>query len=210
MTAASKSENIMDTVVVQELVEEVNSNEVIDSSVEEYFHHQDFGDQVSSNTQDVGYNEDLDNAEVDINVQDNETVPKNENFNIAEENGICNDDTSHGGINRDEGIDSVDVYATVIFDKSPYASLQQEELESFTRCIKSMDHLAQNISNISVEGHNTYSATQNGRFQHKVQLRMKVQVNNLRESAREYIFQHLGRDSWDRRNGTIIYLTGIQ
>ena len=32
-------------------------------------------------------NEDLEKVEVEIKVQDNKTVPKNENINIAEENG---------------------------------------------------------------------------------------------------------------------------
>ena len=112
------------------------------------------------------------------------------------------------GIDPQEDSDNVTVFATVLFDNSPYVSLQQEELESFIRCVNSMDHMARNIANISVEGYDT-CRLQNGRFRHQVQVKIAVRENNLWENANDYIFKHLGMDRWDRRNGTVISLMQI-
>ena len=42
------------------------------------------------------------------------------------------------------------------------------------------------------------------RFKHIVQFRIYLKTVNLWENARSYLWKHLGRDRWDRSNGTII------
>ena len=75
------------------------------------------------------------------------------------------------------------------------ASLQQEKLESFTRCVNSMDHLARNIASISIEGHCTRGGS-NGRFEHSVKVRIKVRESDFLENAISYIWESLGRYRW--------------
>ena len=98
-------------------------------------------------------------AERDVEIELNEASTYDESL-IANEDG---GDAS----NKNEGVTScpsnfnqitteplqtehlneiVDVYATVMFENSPFENLQQEELESFSRCVKSIDHLARNIT----------------------------------------------------------------
>ena len=199
---ATDSENVPE--VEQEFVEAVYSNAEVISVVEESSESTDSANQDFNNTEEV-----LESEDVITTAYDDEAFPTDEN--ITKENDIFNDDKATDSIHRidHEAFDTVEVFATVLFDNSPYSSLQQEELESFTRCVNSMDHLAHNIANITVEGHDT-SVVLNGRFKHEVQVKMNVRENNLFESANEYIFRHLGRDHWDRRNGTVISLIRIQ
>ena len=100
-------------------------------------------------------------------------------------------------------VNLVEVYATATFENSPYERLQEEELDSLLRCVNSIEHLKKNIATISIDGHCT-KAYGTDRFKHIVQLRIHVKTENLWESPGSYLMKHLGRDRWDRRNGTVI------
>ena len=160
-------------------------------------------------------------AEKDVEIESNEAL-------IDEESLISNED-SGDALNNNVGVPScpinlnqitteplqtdhlneiVDVYATVMFENSPFENLQQEELESFSRCVKGIDHLTRNIAGISVEGHSTRQYL-NNRFEHAVQIVIRVKTDKLWECATNYLWKHLGRDKWDRSNGSTISLIRI-
>ena len=142
----------------------------------------------------------------DTNFDDETGAVKDQSWKETNVVSVARDQLTDPRLSKEQV--NVEVYATAVFENSPYSVLHQEELDSLARCIKGIDHLTRNIAGISVEGHSTIGL-QNGCFQHSVQLKLEVVVANLWESARSYIWKHLGRDVWDRSNGTTISLMRI-
>ena len=155
-------------------------------------------------------------AGIDVEIESEETSTNDDGSNFIEEGGdtlnikesVVTSCSGNLNQNTEHLSKTVDVYATVMFQNSPFEDLQQEEMESFSRCVKSIDHLARNITGIRVEGHCTQKS-QNNRFEHAVQIVIGVKTDNLWECARNYLCKHLGRDKWDRRNGSTISLIRI-
>ena len=102
----------------------------------------------------------------------------------------------------------VTVHATAVFEDSPNKLVTQDEIDSMVRFITNRDHLARNVSDVrylvssSRELHDQ-------KFRHNVQVEINVRTANLWEGARQYIWKHLGGDTWSRGNGTRISLVRI-
>ena len=105
-------------------------------------------------------------------------------------------------------LDVVELYATAVFENSPYEMLNQEEFQSLGRFATSADHLARNILRVIIDRHDSRSAA-DGKFVHSAQVRIHVRTDRLWESPRSYVWKHLGQDTWDRGNGTRITLRRI-
>ena len=100
------------------------------------------------------------------------------------------------------------VHATAIIEDCPSSVVTQDEIDSLVRFLTSQDHLSRNIENVV---YNVLSSREfrNEKFKHMVQVQLNVKSANLWESARGYIWKHLGSDSWTRGNGTRITLVRI-
>ena len=119
---ATDSENVPE--VEQEFVEAVDSNAEVISVVEESSESTDSANEDFDNTEEV-----LESEDVITTAYDDEAFPTDENITKENENDIFNDDKATDSIHRidHEAFDTVEVFATVLFDNSPYSSLQQED-----------------------------------------------------------------------------------
>ena len=159
------------------------------------------------NTDQIAQNkvlEDDGNVESDIreassalhtDIQDMGSTPSEENADAK--NSSCT-----------EKSDVVELWATAVFENSPYDQLSQEEFQSLGRFVTSSDHLARNIVRVIIDRNDSRCA-ENGRFVHSAQVRIQVRTDRLWESPRSYVWKHLGQDVWDRSNGTRITLRQI-
>ena len=112
------------------------------------------------------------------------------------------------GLQTSEVNGIVELFATALFEHSPYEVLTQDEYQSLGRFVTSSDHLARNIVKVVVDRHSSRSDA-NGKFEHTAHVRIFVKTIHLWESPRSYVWKHLGQDVWDRGNGTRITLRRI-
>ena len=92
------------------------------------------------------------------------------------------------------------VYATAEFENSPYNTLMEDDLKSLEKYLFSEKHLQDNIENYEFE---CVSNSQ-------VNLKINVKIERLWETARQYLWKHIGGTNyWDRQNGTRIRIKRI-
>ena len=99
------------------------------------------------------------------------------------------------------------VHAIAVLDDSPNDTLTDEEFRSLTKILRNKDHLINNIANIEYSHLSTKELR--GKFKHTVGLVIFVKTCNLWEGARNYLWKHIGRDTWTLRNGTEINIVRI-
>ena len=93
------------------------------------------------------------------------------------------------------------VFATAVIGKADAKQITNDHLNALLSIIKSKEHLTRNIVSVNFGSVQTYQL-RCGEFEHLVQIMMDVNTANLWESSRSYLFHHLGRDTWDLRDGT--------
>jgi hypothetical protein len=133
----------------------------------------------------------------------------NENVETNDGDETPNENATEEAINMVAAVPTIAVvHATAIFEDCPSSVVTQDEIDSLVRFLTSKDHLSRNIDNIV---YNVLSSREfrNERFKHTVQVQLNVKTANLWESARGYIWKHLGADSWTRGNGTRMTLVRI-
>ena len=136
-----------------------------------------------------------------------DTVKRNDEdtYHAEDEIGASKDS---GSSNACEPPKYIEVHAMAIFENSPSYYLTQDELESLGRFVTNLEHLQRNIHNIVLDSHTT-SRGNDGRYTHSADIRIFVKSEHLWESARKYLWKHLGQDIWERGNGTVISLKRI-
>ena len=100
------------------------------------------------------------------------------------------------------------VYATAIFEDSPFETLLQEDYSSLQKFILSEEHLVKNICHLESQ-HLSSRELRLCSFKHTLEIKIHVKCSNLWEHARAYIWKHLGRGDYKRSNGTRIQLVKI-
>ena len=150
--------------------------------------------------------------EVDDNIEQvDDEMKVHESF--TEENH--EQDEVDGGENAEIPFPKVDndsrtalIYGTVVFDNSPSHKLQQQNIDKLGNIIRSKDHLPKNIVTISFGDHRSWTL-QDSRFKHEIPIMFRVNTSNLWQSARTYIWKHLGTSTWNLQDGTRISLVRI-
>ena len=95
------------------------------------------------------------------------------------------------------------VFATTVIGKTQSSQVSNAHLDALLSIIKSKEHLDRNIVSVNMGSVQSYQL-QCGKFEHLVQVIIYVNTANLWESSRSYLFHHLGRDTWNLRDGTEI------
>ena len=92
------------------------------------------------------------------------------------------------------------VYAIAEFENFLYNTLMEDDLKSLEKYLFSEKHLQDNIENYEFE---CVSNSQ-------VNLKINVKMERLWETARQYLWKHIGGTNyWDRQNGTRIRIKRI-
>ena len=91
------------------------------------------------------------------------------------------------------------VFATTVIRKTQSSQVSNALLS----IIRSKEHLNRNIVSVNLGSVQSYQL-QCGKFEHLVQVMIYVNTASLWESSRSYLFHHLGRDTWNLRDGTEI------
>ena len=100
------------------------------------------------------------------------------------------------------------VYATAVFEDSPFEMLLQEDYNSLQKFILSEEHLVKNICHL--ESQNISSRElRSCSFKHTLDIKIHLKCSNLWEPARAYIWTHLGKSDYKHSNGTRIQLVKI-
>ena len=84
----------------------------------------------------------------------------------------------------------------------------QDEVDSMVRFLTNKDYLSRNIQNIE---YNLLSSREfrGGKYKHTVGLKIHVKTANLWEGPRNYLWKHIGQDTWSRGNGSSINVVKI-
>ena len=100
------------------------------------------------------------------------------------------------------------VYATAVFKNSPVNQLTRNNMNSLSDIIDSKEHLQRNIENFKFGNVSTWKA-ENQKFDHQMQVILEVKTVQLWESARGYLWKHLGTSLWPLHDGTEVSLVRI-
>ena len=92
--------------------------------------------------------------------------------------------------------------ATAIIDDSPNQTLTNHD-----DVHASIKILTNNIANIEYAYLSSREFKKN--FKHTIGLAISVRTSNLWEGARNYIWKHIGRDTWTLRNGAEVNMVRI-
>ena len=65
------------------------------------------------------------------------------------------------------------------------------------------DHLRKNVKNIEIGECRTFKGSSGNSFDHDIWIKLKVDSSQLWESARSYIWKHLGQE-WKLGDGTSV------
>ena len=102
----------------------------------------------------------------------------------------------------------VKVFATVVIANALESQETEADIGTLASILKCKDHLCRNILNTTYNHLRTYQLN-SGKYEHSLQWEIIVKTANLWENARSYIHHHLGRDTWNSRDGTSISLVRI-
>ena len=100
------------------------------------------------------------------------------------------------------------IIATAVISNSNSSQVTTANIGDLSYILKSKDHLCRNISYLNFQNFRTFRLN-NGNYEHSVQIEIGVRTGNLWESARSYIFHHLGRDTWTLNDGARISMIRI-
>ena len=106
----------------------------------------------------------------------------------SEENTIKKNDVQ----NKSE---NVFVNAIAVLDNCPNNLVTRNNLDSLSQIIDNKDHLQRN-NEIFKFGNISNWEFGNGRYKHKIQVIIQVKTAQLWESARSYLWKHLGTSTW--------------
>ena len=129
---------------------------------------------------------------------------KNTLETVGERPGGMNEKT--GSKNDDNSL--VRIFATAEIRNSSKSQLTDSEFKALKDILGSKDHLRRNLRNIRYENYDSYQEHRNG-WQFYLPLIIDVDTAPLWENARSYVYHHLGRDSWELSDGTLIRLIRI-
>ena len=129
--------------------------------------------------------------DVDINVQKDECEVVTEKYKDEQANKIVANDVSK----KEELPEVATIFATAVITNSKSSQVTSADIGALSSILKSKDHLCRNISYLNY-GNLRAFRLDNGNYEHSVQIEIDVKTSNLWESARSYIFHHLGRDVW--------------
>ena len=101
-----------------------------------------------------------------------------------------------------------EVFATIVLDKSPRNKVFKDHLDSISQIIDSKEHLQRNIENFNFGNISTWELV-DYKFKHQIQILLKVKTGTLSESARSYLWRHLGTSTWTLQDGTEVTLVRI-
>ena len=101
-----------------------------------------------------------------------------------------------------------EVFATVVLDNSPCNKVFKDHLDSISQIIDSKEHLQRNIENFHFGNISTWELG-DYKFKHQIQVLLKVKTGALWESARSYLWRHLGTSTWTLHDGTEVTLVRI-
>ena len=121
----------------------------------------------------------------------------------AGNNVLANDNSKKGGESE-----IATIFATAVISNSNSSQVTPENISALSSILKNKDHLCRNISYLNYRSHGTLRLS-NGNYEHSVQIEMDVKTGNLWESARSYIYHHLGRDVWTLNDGPSISILRI-
>ena len=202
------TENVAEA-IIEEVIEADEANGVIEREAEEATVGTTSGSE-SNAEEALGFNAEEANAA---------TEPKEDN--LANDDKTKDKDVAYEDLNKELGTmetneteattkipEIVMIHATAIFDDSPNETLTRDEIESLGRFIHCKEHLERNIESFQYSNLST-RAFRNSKFKHTVQVMIKVKTANLWEGSRNYVWKHLGSDTWTRANGTKISLVRI-
>ena len=145
-------------------------------------------DNVKEDTFDKGATEEIDNVdESSAKTSKENNAPTNEIKNIP--------------------LDAV-VHATVLLENSPQFQVTQSYLNLISQLIDSKEHLQRNIKTFRF-GNITNLECGNNVYKHQVQVILEVKSSQLWESARSYLFRHLGTNRWTLQDGTEVSMVRI-
>ena len=102
------------------------------------------------------------------------------------------------------------VYSKVNFDCCPNNKLTGNDMKIFEGILFRHDHLRRNIKKIEY-GHYTTREHSNddGLFKHAIDMKIVVDTTRLWETARSYMWKHIGQDEWKLVNGTMVTVNRI-
>ena len=92
------------------------------------------------------------------------------------------------------------VFATIVFEESLSSKGLNQHLDAIEQIINSKDHLKRNVVDMSLSKFRSWRA-QNSRYTHELPVIIHVNVSNLWENARSYLWQHLGTSEWTLEDG---------
>ena len=93
------------------------------------------------------------------------------------------------------------VYVTAEFINQE-CQLDETDIKSLKNVLRSRDHLCRNVISKTYGPVQTYRE-KSGLFKHYMQFIMDVDVSQLWENPRSYIYHHLGRDTWTFSQGPL-------
>ena len=85
---------------------------------------------------------------------------------------------------------------TAVFKNSPFSQLTRNNMNSLSDIIYSKEHLQRNIEDFKFGNVSTWKA-ENQKFDHQMQVIIKVKTVQLWESARGYLWKYLGTSLFD-------------
>ena len=100
------------------------------------------------------------------------------------------------------------VYATAVLENCPDGKVTRNHLDSLSNIIDSKDHLQRNIEDFKFGNISTWEYGVN-KFKHQIGVILDVKTAQLWESARGYLFEHLGTSTWTLNDGTEVNLIRI-
>ena len=103
----------------------------------------------------------------------------------------------------------VKVLATGLFKICPDPSLSDEYFLSLKKFILSESNLQDKISNVKMVPVSSRQ-TSPMMYMHIVTVEITVKTEKLWEPPRAYVYKHLGKSEWLRKNKTRIFLVKIQ
>ena len=103
---------------------------------------------------------------------------------------------------------SVVVYATAVLENCPYSKVNSNHIDSLSNIIDSKDQLQSTIEDFKFGNITTWEYGIN-KFKHQIGVILDVKTAQLWESARGYLFKHLGTSTWTLNDGTEVNLIRI-
>jgi len=119
-----------------------------------------------------------------------------------------NDVTEVSDSGKETMSEVVEVFATANLDNSTRDRVFKDQIDSISQIIDYKEHLRRNIEGFKFGNISTWELSDK-KFKHQIQVSLKVKTGQLWESARSYLWRHLGSSTWTLQDGTEFSLTRI-